>query len=184
MSVFDLRLETPRLLLRPTAPEDFESWAGFMADAEAVRFIGGVQPRAVAWRGFVAMAGSWAIQGFAMFSVVEKASGRWIGRVGPWCPEGWPGTEVGWSLARDAWGKGYATEAAAATIDWAFERLGWAEVIHTIAPDNVASQAVARRLGSSKLRQGRLPPPFDAEPIDVWGQTREAWFARRGGDRG
>jgi RimJ/RimL family protein N-acetyltransferase len=138
-----------------------------------------VQARAVAWRGFVAMAGSWAIQGFAMFSVIEKASGRWVGRLGPWMPEGWPGTEVGWSIVREAWGRGYATEGAVAAIDWAFEHLGWTEVIHTIAPDNVASQAVARKLGSRNLRPGRLPPPFDSVPIDIWGQSREEWFARR-----
>ena len=66
------------------------------------------------------MAGAWAIQGFAMFSVIEKVSGRWIGRIGPWQPEGWPGTEIGWGIVRDRCGFGYATEAAAATIDWAF----------------------------------------------------------------
>lgn len=172
-------LETARLILRPTAAEDFDGWATFMADEESTRHLGGVQPRTVAWRGFVAMAGSWVIQGFAMFSVIEKSSGRWIGRLGPWQPEGWPGTEVGWSLSRDVWGKGYATEGATATIDWAFANLGWTEVIHTIAPDNVASQAVARRLGSRNLRPGLMPAPFEALPIDIWGQSREEWFARR-----
>src|SRR5690606_3892078 len=97
-------LETERLILRPTARADLEPWAAMMADEEVARFIGGVQPRAAVWRGLMAMAGAWALEGFAMFSVLEKASGRWIGRVGPWSPEGWPGTEVGWSLARDAWG--------------------------------------------------------------------------------
>ena len=92
-----------------------------MADEEAARYLGGVQPRPVAWRGFLSMAGAWAIQGFAMFSVIEKSSGRWIGRLGPWMPEGWPGTEVGWGIAREAWGKGYATEGAIAAIDWAFD---------------------------------------------------------------
>jgi len=175
-------LETGRLILRPTTREDFEGWAAFMADAEAARFIGGQQARPVAWRGFLSMAGAWAIQEFAMFSVIEKASGRWVGRVGPWMPEGWPGCEVGWGIAREAWGKGYATEAAIASIDWAFARLGWSEVIHTIAPDNAASKGVAAKLGSKHLRMGRLPAPFDAEPIEIWGQTRGEWFARRAGD--
>jgi RimJ/RimL family protein N-acetyltransferase len=91
----DLTLETPRLILRPTRPEDFEPWAAFMADGEASKFIGGPQPRSTAWRGFMSMAGSWAMNGQAMFSVVEKSSGDWIGRVGPWVPDGWPGNEVG-----------------------------------------------------------------------------------------
>jgi RimJ/RimL family protein N-acetyltransferase len=184
MNVFDLRLETERLLLRPTAREDFDAWAGFMADEDAARFLGGVQPRPVAWRGFLSMAGAWAIQGFAMFSVIEKSSGRWVGRLGPWMPEGWPGTEVGWGLAREAWGKGYATEGAAAAIDWAFANLGWTEVIHTITPENVASRRVAERLGSRNLRSGQLPAPFEQVPIEIWGQSREEWLARRDGRAG
>jgi RimJ/RimL family protein N-acetyltransferase len=146
-----------------------------MADADASRFIGGPQARSVAWRGLLQVAGAWAIQGFSMFSVIERSSGRWIGRLGPWRPEGWPGPEVGWALTRDVWGKGYATEGAAAAIDWALDVLGWDEVIHTIAPENVASQAVARRLGSINRGPGRLPAPYEDSPVDVWGQTREDW---------
>jgi RimJ/RimL family protein N-acetyltransferase len=174
-------LETERLILRPTAPEDFEGWAQLMADEQTARFIGGVQPRPVAWRGFLTMAGAWTIQGFAMFSVIEKASGKWIGRLGPWVPEGWPGTEVGWGLLREAWGKGYAVEGSTAAIDWAFAQLRWNEVIHTIGPENVASQNVAHRLGSRRLRAGKLPAPFEHVPVDIWGQSREAWLARRAG---
>jgi RimJ/RimL family protein N-acetyltransferase len=180
-SVANIRIETPRLVLRPTAPQDFEAWAAFMGDADASKFVGGPQLRPVAWRGFLSMAGAWAIQGYAMFSVIEKASGRWIGRLGPWVPEGWPGNEVGWGLVREAWGKGYATEGATVAIDWAFDRLGWTEVIHCIAPDNLASQAVAQRLGSRILRRTNLPAPFDAIVVDVWGQSRDEWRARRAG---
>src|SRR5690242_3361364 len=63
MELASLQLETPRLLLRPTQPEDFEAWAAFMADADSARFIGGVQSRPVAWRGFLTMAGAWVMQG-------------------------------------------------------------------------------------------------------------------------
>ncbi|HOU65585.1 MAG TPA: GNAT family N-acetyltransferase, partial [Thermomonas sp.] len=108
-------------------------------------------------------------------------SGNWIGNIGPWKPEGWPGTEVGWALHRDAWGKGYALEAATAAIDWAFAELGWTEVIHSIDLDNTASQALAQRLGSRNRGRGSLPPPFQDVVIDIWGQTREEWVARRKG---
>lgn len=172
-------LETERLILRPPAPEDFEGWAAFSADEETMRHLGGVQPRPVAWRFMAAMTGAWTLRGFSMFSVIEKTTGRWIGRLGPWMPEGWPGTEVGWGLIREAWGKGYATEGAAATIDWAFDTLGWTEVIHTIEPENTGSQAVARRLGSTNLRQTPMPAPFEHIVCDVWGQSREQWLARR-----
>jgi RimJ/RimL family protein N-acetyltransferase len=172
-------LETPRLILRPTAPEDFEPWAAFVADADAMRYLGGVQTRLPAWRGFMAVAGAWAMTGYAMFSVIEKASGRWVGRLGPWRPADWPGTEVGWGIVRDCWGRGYATEGAAAAIDWAFDELGWTEVVHLIDPANLASQNVARRLGSVLRGPGRLPPPFEDAAVDVWGQGRAAWRARR-----
>lgn len=172
-------LETPRLILRPLQAEDFEGWAALMQDEEAARFLGGTQHPAVAWRAFLAMAGAWTIQGFSMFSVIEKATGRWIGRIGPCQPLGWPGTEVGWTIIRERWGKGYAVEGATAAIDWAFQTLGWTKMIHCIAPANTPSQAVARKLGSTLLGPGRLPPPREEAVIDLWGQTREQWLARR-----
>lgn len=174
-------LETERLILRPPIQEDFALWQLFSADEETTRFIGGVQKPPAAWRGMATLAGSWALKGFAMFSVIEKSSGRWIGRLGPWQPEGWPGTEVGWGIAREATGKGYATEGASAAIDWAIDHLGWTDVIHCIDPDNVASQNVARRLGSANRGPGKMPPPFEDAPIDIWGQSAAQWKARRKG---
>jgi RimJ/RimL family protein N-acetyltransferase len=112
-----------------------------------------------------------------MFSIIEKASGRWIGRLGPWQPEGWPGTEVGWGLLPNAWGKGYATEGATAAIDWAFDVLGWSEVIHCIDVNNTASARVAERLGSVRRGRGAMPPPYDHEAVDIWGQSRSEWQA-------
>lgn len=171
-------IETERLILRPPLAEDYEPWAAFLADPEAQHFLGGVQARPIAWRSLCTMAGAWTLHGFGMFSVIEKASDRWIGRLGPWFPEGWPGPEVGWGLARAAWGKGYATEGAAAAMDWAFARLGWTEIVHCIAPDNAKSRRVAERLGSRLLRRGRMPAPIDTD-TDVWGQSRADWQARR-----
>jgi RimJ/RimL family protein N-acetyltransferase len=172
-------LETPRLLLRPPRWEDFEPWAAFAADEPTMRHLGGAQSRSQAWRGFMTVAGAWSMSGYSMFSVIEKASGRWVGRLGPWVPAEWPGTEVGWGVIRDCWGLGYATEGATAAIDWAFETLGWTEVVHIIDPANTASQNVARRLGARLLRQDHLPPPHHEAATDVWGQSREAWLARR-----
>jgi RimJ/RimL family protein N-acetyltransferase len=171
-------LETERLILRCPQEADLDGFAEMMADPEAAKFLGGVIPRSAVWRGLATLAGSWVIRGYGMFSVVEKASGRWIGRIGPWFPEGWPGTEVAWGLRPSAWGKGYATEAAEACMDFAFERLGWEEVVHTIDPANAPSQAVAKRVGSRYLRPGRLPEPISLD-LDVWGQTRAEWKARR-----
>jgi len=114
-----------------------------------------------------------------MFSVVEKATGRGIGRLGPWETEGWPGTGGGWGLIKDAWGKGYAAEGASVAIDWAFANLGWTEVIHTIDPQNVPSIALAERLGSRDLGPCILPSPFENLNVRAWGQSREQWMASK-----
>ncbi len=172
-------LQTDRLILRPPILADFDAFAAFAGDPEAARFVGGVQPRAAAWRGFAATAGAWALQGFAMFSVIERASGAWIGRIGPWQPEGWPGTEIGWALARGAWGRGYAQEGATAAIDWAFDYLGWQEIIHCIAPENTASRVLAKRLGSRLRGPGKLPAPYEDTAVELWGQRREEWRVAR-----
>ncbi|MGH8259591.1 MAG: GNAT family N-acetyltransferase, partial [Steroidobacteraceae bacterium] len=114
-----------------------------------------------------------------MFAVIERGTQRWIGRVGPWRPEGWPGPEIGWAIVRDCWGRGYATEAAAATIDWAFGTLGWNEVIHTISPENGRSRRVARKLGSVNRGPGRMPPPYENHAVEIWGQDRVQWQQSR-----
>ena len=86
--------------------------------------------------------------------------------------------EHGRGLEPDAHGRGYGVEAATATIDYAFDVLGWTDVIHCIDPDNTPSQRLAERIGSRNLGPTRLPPPFQDLPIDRWGQSREAWRAR------
>jgi RimJ/RimL family protein N-acetyltransferase len=172
-------LETERLILRPPVAEDLDGWAELMADPESARFIGGPVERPGAWRGLATMTGSWALHGFGMFSVIEKAGGRWIGRLGPWRPEAWPGSEVGWGLLKSSWGKGYATEGATAAIDWAFDALGWTDVIHCIETANQPSRRVAERLGSTRQRECNLPPPFADIRVEIWGQSREQWRQRR-----
>jgi len=113
-----------------------------------------------------------------MFSVIEKATGRWLGRLGPWMPLGWPGREVGWTLLPEAQGQGFAREGATAAIDWAFDALGWEDMIHCIDPANYPSRKLAAALGSRNRGPGKLPPPFQESPVDIWGQTRAEWRAR------
>jgi RimJ/RimL family protein N-acetyltransferase len=173
------RIETERLVLRLPRREDFEGYAELLGDEEAARHIGGTMTRAAAWRRYLQMPGAWLVQGFGMFAVEDRATGEWLGQAGPWQPEGWPGTEVGWSFRRAAWGRGYATEAARAAIGWAFENLGWSEVIHCIAPENTPSQGVAQRLGSRNRGPGKLPDPYAEYRTDIWGQTRAEWEQHR-----
>lgn len=172
------RLETDRLILRVPSLDDLDRWAE-MADENAARFIGGVAPKAVVWRMIMQMVGAWELTGISMFSIIEKASGKWVGRAGPWQPFAWPGTEVGWGLHPDAWGKGYALEAAVASLNYAFDVLGWSTVIHLVNPLNVRSRRVAERLGATPRGEARTPPPMDQELVAVWGQTRDEWQANR-----
>jgi RimJ/RimL family protein N-acetyltransferase len=174
----ELTIETERLVLRTPRLDDLERWADMMTDADTARYIGGVQPKSLVWRSLMTQAGAWTLTGVGMFSVIEKASGRWVGRVGPWQPLGWPGTEVGWGLHRDAWGHGYALEAARAAMDYAFDTLDWPDVVHCIDPGNVRSQRLAERLGSRFRHEAMMPAPYDLAPIHLWGQTREEWRRR------
>ncbi|MBX3726595.1 MAG: GNAT family N-acetyltransferase [Xanthomonadales bacterium] len=169
------RLHTERLLLRVPEATDFERYAQMLADPDSARHIGGVLERGAAWRRFLQMPGAWLVQGFAMFSVIDRGDGRWLGQVGPWQPDGWPGTEVGWALHPEAAGRGIAFEAATAAIDWAFAQLGWSEVIHCIAPDNLRSQRLAQRLGARLRGPVRLPAPFQDAPVEAWGQSLGDW---------
>jgi RimJ/RimL family protein N-acetyltransferase len=170
-------LETERLILRAPCVDDFPAWAIFCADEEANQHIGGTMDEDAAWRQLAATIGTWGLRGFGAWSVVEKATGDWVGRVGCVKPHNWPGTEIGWVIARDRWGRGYASESARAAIDFAFETLGWVEVMHSIAPENLASQAVAKRLGSRL--EGEVDLPLGLGPTDKWVQTRWDWTARR-----
>jgi RimJ/RimL family protein N-acetyltransferase len=93
-----------------------------------------------------------------------------IGRAGLWNPEGWFGVEVGWKLDRDVWGHGYATEAAAASLDWAWRALDVDRVLSVIAPENEASLRVAERLGMGKLRDDVT----DGRPVVIMAIDRPA----------
>jgi RimJ/RimL family protein N-acetyltransferase len=177
-------IETARLILRPPIQADLGGFAAMAQEPETMRYIGGTAAPDAAWRTMAMLTGAWTLLGYSMFSVIEKTSSRWIGRIGPWRPGGtdggWPGDEVGWSLVASAHGSGYASEGATAAIDWAFETLGWDAVIHCIDKDNAASIRLATRLGSSLHRTGiRLPPPFSDAIVDIYGQTRAEWRARR-----
>ena len=171
-------IETERLILRPPRPEDFDAFAAMLADPVGMANLGGPQDRAQAWRTLMTYAGAWAMTGATLFLAVEKASGEIVGRIGPWFPQGWPGPEVGWSLTPRLWGRGLAYEGATAAIDYAFDTLGWDEVVHTIRPENAASIRLAERLGSRFRGEATLPSPFN-RATGLWGQTREAWRARR-----
>ena len=171
-------LETPRLILRGWRPEDLAPYAAMMADAGTVRFItrkGLPYSEAQTWREMALLVGHWQLLGHGMFVVEERATGAFLGRVGPLQPPGYPGFEIAWGLAPAARGKGYAQEAARAAIDWSFETFALDRIVSIIHPLNVASRRLAERLG--ERRTAELFTPF-REPCDIWEMRREDWLAR------
>ncbi|HET9051865.1 MAG TPA: GNAT family N-acetyltransferase [Candidatus Dormibacteraeota bacterium] len=165
-------IETPRLLLRPFTEADVDALAAIYAVPEVMRYIAGGQTfdRPATWRSVATYLGHGVMRGYSILAVVEKSSGRLLGRSGPWYPDGWPGLEVGWVIDRARWGEGFATEAGGASRDWCYTALGAEEVISIIHPDNTRSARVAERLGA---RLERRLADFSGIPlVDVWVHRR------------
>jgi RimJ/RimL family protein N-acetyltransferase len=171
-------IETERLILRPWRSGDIEPNTAMLGDPVAGRFITAdgkpITDAYAGWRNATIMAGHWALYGIGMFVVEEKQTGRFVGRVGPWRQPGWPGFEVGWGIAADFRGRGYAVEAARASIDWSFATFEIDRIIHCIDRENTASQAVARRLGAEKDGETELLGHI----ADVWVTKRASWIGR------
>ena len=149
-------LETERLRLREWRNDDLSAFAEFWADEATARFVGGACTREDAWRRMAMYMGHWALRGYSMWAIEEKASGQLAGYCGPWNPEGWPEREIGWGLLKAFHGRGYATEAARRARDFAYRELGWPTAVSYIAAENAASQRVAARLGAIFERTGEL----------------------------
>lgn len=140
-------IETERLRLRGPRVSDFETFAGFLGSPRAA-FVGGTVPRVQAWRGFGHLTGHWALRGYSMFIIADKATDAPLGMSGPYFPEGWPEPEIGWSIWDEkAEGKGIAFEAATAARRWAYDALGWTTAISLIVAGNARSEALAARMG-------------------------------------
>jgi RimJ/RimL family protein N-acetyltransferase len=142
-------LETPRLTMRGFTSEDMDAWAVIVADDETMRAVG--RPAGLsyweAWNDLSQLAGHWALRGFGQWALEERKSGELVGRTGLLFPADWPDLEVGWLVRADRRRRGYATEAAAAAMRWAFDELGADHLISLIAEDNTASRRVAEKLG-------------------------------------
>ena len=151
-------LETDRLKLRMWRESDLDAYADMCADPLVMRYLGPgkVMTRPESWRSMAVFIGHWHMRGYSHWAVEEKATQKMIGRIGFLNPEGWPGFEIGWTLARHAWGKGYATEGAKVALQYAFKQLDQPHVISLIHPDNVPSMKVAERIGEKFERKTRL----------------------------
>ena len=173
------QLRTERLVLRGFRQDDFEIYARSQADPEVVRYTSGTPvSRVDAWRSLAIMIGHWTLRGYGMWAVERRSDRAFLGRVGLWNPEGWPGLEVGWSLGKEYWGQGYATEAAHAAMGYAFLTQDIPLLISVIDVDNLASQHVAERLGETRGEQRVIEYQGKSFTTDVWSISREEWERR------
>lgn len=149
-------LHTRRLVLRAFVERDLDAYAAMCADHEVMRHIGGGGPleRGLAWRQMAMFVGEWSLHGYGMWAIESREDGRLLGRAGFLHPPGWPEAELGWLLARDAWGLGYAGEAVRAARTHGRERLGLPAPVSLIRPENARSIALAGRLGA--IRESRI----------------------------
>ncbi len=170
-------IETERLTLRPFREADAAPFFDLSQDADVMRYVGDRRTPSLqeAWRAIAGWLGHWALRGYGQWAIEERASGRFIGRAGIINPVDWPGPEVGYLLGKAWWGRGYATEAAQAAMDWGFREFGFDDLISLIDPANAPSIAVATRLGESLRGETELL----GNAVLVYGITRAEWEARR-----
>jgi RimJ/RimL family protein N-acetyltransferase len=166
-------LTTERLVLRAFGLDDLDAYAAMTADPVTMRYLGEGKPldRAGTWRVIAIILGHWDLCGYGIWAMVERATGRLIGRAGLYRPEGWPGLEAVWSVARERWGQGYATEAGRAVLGYAFEVVGAEHVISAIHPLNAASIRVAEKLGEAF----EYATSIEGRERAVYGLSRQKW---------
>ena len=176
-----LVIETERLVLRELTEADFEAAREILGDARVMYAWehGFSDDETRAW--IAENIARYRRDGFSYLAAVERAGGALAGFIGPLVEtvDGERRTGVGYILGKNFWGRGYATEGAAACIDYAFDQLGADEVIAEIRPENSASRRVAERLGMTaresfvKIYKGKEMPHL------IYVITKEEWTARR-----
>jgi RimJ/RimL family protein N-acetyltransferase len=178
-----VRLETERLILRRPDLADVDGYYAMSSDPEVVRWLGsGVGTREQTAARLERFVAHWDRYDIGLCTVVRKEDERVIGRVGflLWDTSRWAHslseelrepmeTELGWALAREFWGRGYATEAALAARDWAFEERRLPKLISLIKVGNTRSQRVATKLG---MEVERIVERNHGGTTEVWARER------------
>jgi RimJ/RimL family protein N-acetyltransferase len=179
-------IETERLVLRLPENSDVAAWTEMLADPEVARYLGPpMDSREAVAAHIERVRERHDADGFGLLTIVRKADGQVIGRAGylAWDTRTWTPTtardagthaevEIGWTLARECWGSGYATEAGAACRDHGFVQLGFPHIAAVILHGNGRSVAVAQRLGLRHERDIRTASGYDSQ---VFGMTRGRW---------
>ncbi len=147
-------IDTARLTMRGHHLEDFADSAAMWGDPEVTRHLGG-RPftEEEVWSRLLRYVGLWPLLGYGYWVVRDRASGRFVGEVGfadlkrAIDPPFGDALELGWALAPWGHGRGLATEAVGAAIDWAAARFGDRRIVCLVGPENAASIRVAEKCG-------------------------------------
>ncbi|GHB20660.1 MULTISPECIES: GNAT family N-acetyltransferase [Streptomyces] len=146
-------LRTDRLTLRRWLASDLEPWAAMNADPEVREHLGDLLTRDQSAASMTRFQAEFEQRGYGWWAVEVQATGQFIGFAGlDRVEDGMPftGVEIGWRLARQAWGRGYATEAALSVLSYGFDTLDLHEVLAVTTATNLRSQAVMRRIGMTR----------------------------------
>ena len=179
-------METQRLLLRQWREDDRTPWAKICADPQVMQFLSSARDKATSDAAIDRWMSRIAGQGWSFWAVELKATGQCIGMAGLQVPAEphpfLPCTEMGWRLAREQWGHGYATEASRRVLRFGFEDLQLHDVVATTAECNANSEAVMRRLGmsgpvASFIHPG-VPETCLLKTHVLYRLTKEQWHAR------
>lgn len=168
-------IKTPRLILRPWRDEDAEPFAALNCDPAVMEHFQAPLTRAESDAAIERIRGQFAREGFGLWAVEVPGVAPFIGFTGLSRPPWWPEVvEVGWRLAHAHWGKGYATEAARAALEYGFGTVGLDEIVSFVVPSNVRSQAVMTRLGMTRDPDG----DFDHPNVALGHRLRRHWLYR------
>jgi RimJ/RimL family protein N-acetyltransferase len=182
-------IHTGRLILRRWRDADRAPFAALNADPEVREFLQGTATRAASDAFVDAIERHWDQHGWGLWAVEVPEAAAFVGYVGLWPADGVthvPMVEVGWRLAREHWGHGYATEAAREALRFGFEEVGLAEIVSFTVPQNVRSVRVMQRIGLVRDPAG----DFDHPRVDraayphlvrhvLYRSTRERWRESR-----
>lgn len=157
-------IKTERLLLRSFKMDDLDGYAKICTDSESMKFIGNTLNYEQTLENMAVIQGHWMLRGYGIWAMECGQTGDFVGRAGLLNLYGWPGIEVCWALSPDHRGKGYASEAVKAAIDWTFNHKVTDRLISLIHPRNVKSTAVAERVGESFKEQ----IAFKGNPANVY----------------
>ncbi len=142
-------IETENLRLRAPKWSDFDAFAAFRM-SDRTKYLGGPCTRTQAFDKLGEIIGHWHLRGYGRWIMADRVTDEPLGVGGLFYPEDWPEPEIAWSVFEAAEGRGIAFESARASLDYAFNTLGWTTAVSCITPGNTRSVALAERLGATR----------------------------------